>query len=220
MGTVDYQNPDKARQQTFADWKHRLFGVSRKEVWAALAHEISARHEQGGWLRSDRVVASVPPWTVTLDLYTEGAAEISTTHTRLRAPFVNPGGFRFKLYRKSIFSDLGKLLGMQDIGVGDPPFDEDFIIQGNDEARVRELLRDPHLRELIAVQPRISFSIKDDEGWFGATFPDGVDELHFLAWGVVKDVERLKQMFDLLAVTLNRLCEIRAARPEWAGVDL
>ena len=61
----------------------------------------------------------------------------------MRAPYVNPEGFRFTIYRKGIFSELGKLLGMQDIEVGDPEFDEAFIIKGNDEFKVRESLRRP-----------------------------------------------------------------------------
>ena len=61
----------------------------------------------------------------------------------MRAPYVNPEGFRFTIYRKGFFSDLGKLLGMQDIEVGDPEFDEAFIIKGNDEDRVRDALLRP-----------------------------------------------------------------------------
>ena len=61
----------------------------------------------------------------------------------MRAPYVNPEGFRFTIYRKGLFSDLGKLLGMQDIEVGDPEFDEAFIIKGNDESKVRDALRQP-----------------------------------------------------------------------------
>ena len=63
-------------------------------------------------------------------------------YTRMRAPYVNPEGFRFTIYRKGVFSDLGKLLGMQDIEVGDPDFDEAFIIKGNDESKVRDLFAD------------------------------------------------------------------------------
>ena len=65
------------------------------------------------------------------------------TYTRMRAPYINPEGFRYTIYRKGLFSDLGKLLGMQDIEVGDPEFDEAFIIKANDEGRVRELFADP-----------------------------------------------------------------------------
>jgi hypothetical protein len=82
----------------------------------------------------------------TLDTYAVSTGKVTIVFTRMRAPFVNPSGFRFRVYRKSIFSGLGKFFGMQDIEVNDPPFDHDFIVQGTDESRVRQLLASPKLR--------------------------------------------------------------------------
>src|SRR6185436_164275 len=98
----------------------------------------------------------------------------------MRAPYVNPGGFRFTVYRKGMFTGLGKLLGMQDVVVGHEPFDEDFVVKGTDEARLRDLFSSERLRTLLSRQPDVKFSVKDDEGWFGPDFPEGVDELHFV----------------------------------------
>jgi hypothetical protein len=215
--TLGYQDPQQARREMATDWRRRIFGVSLADAWNALAREIDARHEPRGWWRSPRVVADVGPWQLTLDTYQEGENQVGT---RLRAPFVNPGGFRFRIYRKSIFSDLGKLLGVQDIVVGDPAFDEPFIVQSNDERSVLALLADPQLRRLIDAQPRIRFEVKDDEGWFGKQFPEQTDELQFLADSVIKDVDRLKLLFDLFAHTLQRLCELGKATRQPPGVDL
>ena len=220
MATLDYQHGGDAFREKRADWRRRIFGVSRIEVWKALAGEIHARVEPRGWWRSDRVIADVGPWQLTLDTYTVSSGQSHQVFTRLRAPFVNDG-FRFRVYRKSIFSGLGKkLFGMQDIEIGEPFFDDDFIIQSNDEAGVRMLLRDARLRQLIAVQPRIMFEVKDDEGYFGPHFPQGVDELRFSAVGLIRDVNLLKQLFDLFAETLHRLCDIGAARDQRPGVQL
>ena len=154
------------------------------------------------------------PWTRT------PLTEKSRRYTRMRAPFVNPEGFRFTIYRKGFFSDLGKLLGMQDIEVGDPEFDEAFIIKGNDEARVRNLFADARLREMVQVQPTIRLDVKDSEGWFGPKFPENVDELHFQVVGVIKDVDRLKSLFDLFAAVLEQLCRIGSAYKQEPGVTL
>ena len=140
--------------------------------------------------------------------------------TRLRAPYVNPEGFRFTIYRKGFFSDLGKLLGMQDIEVGDPEFDEAFIIKGNDESKVRDLFANPKIRQMIQAQPKIRLDVKDSEGWFGPKFPEDVDELHFQVVGVIKDVERLKSLFDLFAAVLDQLCRIGSAYKREPGITL
>jgi len=133
---------------------------------------------------------------------------------------VNPAGFRFTIYRKGFFSDLGKLLGMQDLEVGDPEFDEAFVIQGNDESRVRTLFADPKIRQMIQAQPKLRLTVKDSEGWFGPRFPEDVDELHFQVTGVLKDVERLKALFDLFATVLDQLWRLGLATKQEPGVEL
>jgi len=112
------------------------------------------------------------------------------------------------------------MLGMQDIEVGDPEFDEAFIIKSNDEGTVRELLANPRIRQMIQALPRVRLEIKDNEGWFGTKFPDDADELYFLAPGVIKDVALLKSLFDLFATTLDQLCRIRATTKQHPGVTL
>ncbi|HEX8707258.1 MAG TPA: hypothetical protein VF723_03265, partial [Pyrinomonadaceae bacterium] len=101
--------------------------------------------------------------------------------------------------------------GMQDVEVGYPDFDRDFIIKGNDEKKLRALFANQKIRRLIQAQPAIKLTVKDDEGWFGADFPEGVDELYFQVHGVIKDIERLKLLYELFAETLNHLCQIGSA---------
>lgn len=53
--------------------------------------------------------------------------------------------------------------------------------------------------------------IRDDEGWFGTAFPDGVDQLYFSSVGVIKDTEHLKGLFYLFSTLLERLVQIDSA---------
>ena len=160
------------------------------------------------------------PWTITLDVHTESSGESSVTYTRMRAPYINPEGFRFSIYRRGIFSELGKLLGMQDIEVGHPGFDEAFIIKGNDELKVVSLFANSKIRQMIEAQPRFRLDVKDSEGWFGPTFPEDADELYFQVVGVIKDFDRLKALFDLFATVLDQLCRIGSAYKQEPGVTL
>jgi hypothetical protein len=198
----------------------RWFGPSREEIWRQLSTEIGARYVAGGFWKGDKVQAVHEEWTVTLDSYAVSTGKTTVVYTRMRAPYVNPNGFRFTIYRKGFFSDIGKWFGMQDIEVGDPSFDQDFIIKGTDESQVRALLSHQKIRDLIARQREIHFSVKDDEGWFGARFTEGVDELCFAVAGVIKDVERLKLLYELFAETLDQLCRIGSAYEESPQVEL
>jgi hypothetical protein len=198
-----------------------LFGPSRDDIWKQLSTAMGAEFVEGGFLKSGKVEARHGGWTITLDTYTVSTGHSHVTYTRMRAPFVSRDGFRFKIYRKGLFSDLGKRLGMQDIDVGHSThFDDSFIVQGNEESKVRSLFADAEIRALIEAQPEIHLELKDDEGFFRKIFPEGVDELVFHVRGVIKDIDRLRKLFDLFAAVLDELCRIGSATPDDPGVRL
>ena len=94
-------------------------GPNKKEIWRKLAGELEGRYVDGGFWKGDKVEVEHQDWTLTLDTYTVSTGKVTVVFTRMRAPFVNPGGFRFVVYRKSVFSGIGKFFGMQDIEIGD-----------------------------------------------------------------------------------------------------
>ncbi|MCK5254842.1 MAG: DUF3137 domain-containing protein [Deltaproteobacteria bacterium] len=198
----------------------QLFGPSRDEVWQKLSHEVGGDFNDGGFWKGSKLQVKHGEWTITLDTYTVSTGKSSTTYTRIRAPYINGNNFRFTIYRKSIFSGIGKALGMQDVEIGYPQFDDDFIIKGNDENLLRTLFANIKIRELISAQPRIHLQVKDDEGYFGSQFPRGVDELYFQTVGVIKDTQRLKQLFGLFAEVLNHLCHIGSAYEDDPRINL
>ena len=177
----------------------------QKEIWKQLSERVHgkfvARREKG-----DKVIVEHGGWALTLDTRSTGSA-----WSRGCAPFVNPSGFRFAVYRKSVFSGLAKFFGMQDVEIGDPPFDSDFIVKSADESKIRQLLANTRIREIITKQKDVNFAVKDDEGWFGTKFPDGVDELYFVVTGVIKDIDRLELLYELFTETLDELVRIGAA---------
>lgn len=201
-------------------WKD-IFGPSREEVWRQLCQEIGGDFVNGGFWKGDRVEVRSGVWTITLDIFVVPAGHAHIPYTRMRAPFVSRDGFRFLVYRKGLWSELGKRLGMQDIETGHSArFDEGFIIKGNDEAKVRALFANPEIRRLIEEQPEIRLELKDDEGTFRKIFPEGVDELVFTASGEIKDVARLKKLYDLFAEVLEQLTRIGSAAEADPGVRL
>jgi hypothetical protein len=198
----------------------KLFGPSREEIWRQLSAETGAAYVPGGFWKGSKVQAAHNDWTITLDTYAVSTGKTTMVFTRLRAPYVNPDHFRFTIYRRGLFSDIAKWIGMQDIEVGHEGFDRDFIIKGTDERKLRALFDNQRLRELIAAQPQIHFTVKDDEGWSGTAFPADTDELCFHVCGVIKDLERLKLLFDLFAETLDQLCRIGSAYEETPKIKL
>jgi hypothetical protein len=189
----------------------KIFGPSKREIWKQLSDQLGAQFVEGGFARSEKVQAHVKEWVVTLDTYVVSTGKTAMVFTRMRAPYVNADNFRFNICRKGFFSSLGELLGMQDVHIGYPDFDDAFVIKGNNETKLVSLFANEKIRQLMQAQPSIALEVCDDEGWFGTHFPEGVDELRFHVVGVIKDIERLKQLFDLFAEVLNQLCHIGSA---------
>jgi heat shock protein HtpX len=177
------------------------WGRSSAEIWRQVARDIGGEYQDGGFLGPDVLRYQSGEGEITLDIY-EDADEHTHIYTRMRAPFENKYGLYFKMCRVGFCASIGEFLGMQDIQIGDPYFDENFIIQGNDDEKVRWLLGDPTLKGLIqaAIPPKLLGSAS-----FGARYRD---ELFFQCGGVLKDEKRLKTLFDLFRATLARLAQI------------
>lgn len=196
----------------------RPFGRSKTEIWRRLSEELGGTMT-ASW-RGEKVQVQHEQWVLTLDTYVVMANNTPLFFTRMRAPFINASVFRFSIRRRNVFSDIATWLGAQDVEIGNPEFDHAFVVKSSHEPRVRELLRDETLLRQLQQQPTLSLTVKDDEGWFGAKFPEHVDELYVSVHGVIKDIERLKDLFELFAVTLDRLAATGSAEPVAPDVTL
>jgi hypothetical protein len=213
MGTTieNEIQPESQGGRTLRFWK-----PGKDQVWQELGAEIGAEFRPRQFFSGSRLTVHTGPWRITLD----SVQNDKTQFTRIRAPYVSSSGLRFSIYRSSVFSRLGALLGMQDLEVGDSAFDEAFVVKSNDENAIRSLLDSPRVRSLLQEQPRLWLEARDNEGWFGTRFPDDVDVLRFRVSGIIKDKARLRGLFDLFTTVLNRLCEIGVATRTSTGIEL
>ncbi|MDD5112308.1 MAG: hypothetical protein PHG85_07170 [Candidatus Altiarchaeota archaeon] len=63
-----------------------------------------------------------------------------TTYTRIQVPHKGVINGQIEVYKQGFLSSLGKVLGMQDIAIGSPDFDKEFIVKGPGEPVVRKVL--------------------------------------------------------------------------------
>jgi hypothetical protein len=196
------------------------FGPSREEIWRQLCREIGAEFVDGGTWKGDRVRARHGEWTITLDTFAVHTGKATMVFTRLRAPYVNPDHFRFSITRRGWFSGIAEKLGAQDVEVGFRDFDEAFVIKGTSASKLKQLFADEELRRLLEAQPELNLSVKDHEGWFGPDFPADTDELYLQVGGDLREIARLKSMFEVLGKTLDALCRIGSAYERTPRVEL
>lgn len=208
-----------------------------QEAWRRLAGEIGAEFEIPESLEQMRVVAKVRQWTITL--HTEetssslggpsGGVSHRYTGTRMRAAYVARDRFWFSITNRG--GCLGCLTGClffwlrwwkgYDIKIGDPEFDRDFRINGNDKSKVLALLANWRIRQLVQSQPSIELSVAPSLKLpFQESLPQRVFLLYFKEGDVITDVERLKSLFELFEEILNQLCHIGSASEEQVDLEI
>jgi hypothetical protein len=165
----------------------------RDNAWRQLAAEIGAKFVDGGFWHSSKVQMPFKQWTITLYTYSVSSGnDSSTTYTRLYAPTQDMHGFQFTLLRKSIVSKIDHALGAKEIVTGDAEFDHAFVVRGNDDAKARNLFSHPRICQLYLTERALT-------GTLNKNF------LSLDITGEIKDVERLKNFFEMFKETLVQL---------------
>jgi heat shock protein HtpX len=182
---------------------------SKTAVWSQVARDIGGTYQEGGSGGRGVLRYKSGESEITVDTYEESNEDSTTIHTRMTAPFENKYALYFKVYRVGFCASIGTFFGMQDIHIGSRHFDHEFIIQGNDDEKIRWLLKDATVTDLIRAaipaaliplgQPALGSSS------FGVRYRD---QLFFECCGVVSDENQLKTLFDLFRATLARLAHI------------
>ncbi len=193
-----------------------IFGPRKEEVWVHLEQEINARliFEERFLTNEAKVILEHKNWTIILDVFHRSTGKTSTPYTRMRCAYINKDDFRFTIYPEGLFTDLAKYFGMQDIEIEDKIFDDTFVLKSKNPDKIKALFTDANIKnDFLALADLSQFQVKvrDDEGFWGQSFPDGVDELYLEVVGILKDLEKLKIMFKLFAEIMDRLCEMGSA---------
>jgi hypothetical protein len=198
---LDYQS--KADFKKEAGFLATVFGPGHELMWRRFAEQFGSQLEggAGGLFPKPRVSVKAGPWTFELDVMWSGENAL----TRMRTAYVNPSRFRFALSPEGLLSRIGKLLGMEDIRVGDEALDREFVVKSNQPQRVRQLLADGELRRLLHEQPAFEMIVRDTDRFAGPNFTRPIDELTYRTRGVVRELKVLHDIYDLLARTMEVL---------------
>ena len=111
--------------------------------------EYAAELHQGGY----QVLISV-------DIDLGGGFESGLTTTTLTAPVPGNVSLRFALHEQDWVHEIGKLLGIDDVELGDPALDAAFIITTNDPAALQHLLlHKPGVRDTLLRYPDLRLTL-------------------------------------------------------------
>jgi len=195
-----------------------FFGPNEEEIsWKRFAAEVGGTFHRTGGSRPS-VLVYVEPWTIELDTFVS-APPLIGIFTVMRAPYISDDGLTLKIYPYSFTRFLykltvGKLFGMQNIEVGDPEFDREFIIMAKETSKTEALLGNTKIRQLIqSVMPRSGSleAVSQDPVWLPRTRPEWTQCLVYKEKDIITDVERLESILELLTVALHEMCKIGSA---------
>lgn len=171
-----------------------LFDKKRKEAWMEFASEVNGEYTKASFFKTERIKVLKENYMVLLDLYAVSTGKSVIYYTRFRTVYHQATDFRFKVYKKGIFSNLGKKLGMQDIDTGNGEFDEDFIVKGNDEFNIIQLFSNIKIRELLYKVSNFTLEIKDNKG---------AKELCLMTPKIIEEEDMLRDAFQLFCSVLD-----------------
>jgi hypothetical protein len=132
--------------------------------WRQAAETLGLTFHGRQLLEGRRIEGVLHGFLVRIDTYTQKSGKNSKTYTRLRMQYPRPLGLGLKLTREGFFSSLTKLLGAQDITLGDDAFDRTALVKGADPERVRAFLtpaRRVRIHQLLKSYPEIEVNDRE-----------------------------------------------------------
>jgi hypothetical protein len=187
-----------------------------KSVWMELAEEWKGEFIDDHSLVTLRLPHAEKPWHVTFQMHAHGKPAGETTV--IAAPFVARHPFKFAIRNSKTVEELAKVFGMQDIVIGDPDFDRDYIIQGNHPDHVIDFFSHPGIKEAIKQQSSINLSIMDSRNkQFGIAPPPHENVLLFVEKGHINSFDRNSSLYELMHNTLDHLHTLGVASQDRPG---
>jgi len=111
---------------------------SLNHVFRLLANRYAGTSYQGGWFGRPSVRFNHRETKATVDVVTGGQGNHAAfTRVLLNWP---DKGFRCEVFPTGTWARFGRFVGMQEIQIGSPGFDRDYVITSNNEKGVAHLL--------------------------------------------------------------------------------
>jgi hypothetical protein len=84
------------------------------------------------------------------------------------------------------------------------------VIKANNEFKIKSLLQNHKIRNLIEVQKEMNIEVSDQKGIWEEKLPEKEFELSYFMEGEIKDVEELKLLLRLFKEILDELYQMKS----------
>ncbi len=108
------------------------------EAFERLATHFGGRSRGGGWYRNPSATFATHGMLVRVDVFAPGGRQ-GQRYTQVHLDWPDPK-FRFEVFPAPQWGRMGQLVGMQEVEIGSPAFDDQYVVRGSDVREVRALL--------------------------------------------------------------------------------
>lgn len=124
--------------------------------------------------------------------------------------------FVFSIRSEKGMDQLGKMMGLQDIQMGDQEFDERFLIQGSDPGKVVHIFAEMDLRDLLMGQNTAELRLVHETDHLPTELkvPKGRNAVIYGHYDRIDKFEQLEAIFEILTSVVHRLGAIPAIAGE------
>lgn len=165
----------------------------RQQVWASVAQRLGLHYA------NYQIYGHLDGSAVRLFTEVRGSGKNKQTYT-VAAGMIVPGfDLGLAIYKHGFFQSIGQAMGMTDIQIGDPGFDQAFVIKGDEPHRVKALLASDDLRRALA-QVHASnwvFTVRD-EG-FRVECRGATSDPQWLEWALRASAQLARLLSDARA---------------------
>lgn len=187
-----------------------------KDIWKQLSDEMGGNFVDGGFWGRDSVILNYRNTVIILQNSVFSHNQRHST-TIIRCPFKSINGFKFKISTEDAFTHAGKVLGIDDILIGDKRFDDEMYLKSVDKDKLLTFLNDDTIvKQYLDLAKSISYGpiikiIDHNLAFSLKKFPSNTFWLYINIVGIESQKERIKLYFETFKVTLDRLIEIGEA---------
>lgn len=140
----------------------RIRGNSTEEVWQQLQDDFSTLITLSDYTalieQENRNIE------LTMGVHLGGSDEGGYEYTTITSPLHPSHDFFFTIYPQDVFTEIGKLLGMQDIKTGYPEFDNHVIVKTNDPLKFKKVFSSRDTRKVFEALSGYSLKITTEKG--------------------------------------------------------
>ena len=189
----------------------------KNSIWKYLAEELNGKYIERKYDQSDKSDIRFREFQIVFDNYTfyktVGTTTVERTCTRIVCPYTSLENFKFQIYRKGFLDSIRTLFGEQDIIIGSEQFDKDFVIKSNIDYKLKKLMENRDLIDLIQAQKRIHIEISDNKGIWGEKLSENNYELSYYSEGEVNSIVSLKSLYKIFTILIDQLSKVEAIKP-------